>query len=403
DLFILVPKGQSREVFIKVLDCAKRVAGENYLEAYAEHPYIESNVEGFTVDFVPCFKVSSAEQAESSVDRTPFHTQYVKKHLTEETKREVRVLKRFMRGIGTYGAEIKVGGFSGYLCEVLILYYGSFINLLRSAADWKQNEVIDLENHFKGQTAEAKQIFHERLIVVDPVDKGRNVASAVKPEKLSEFIAASRQFLKNPRLEFFYPKPTKPLSFNTIARTMKSRGTTFVFLKTRAIQAVPDVLWGQLYRSQKALAKTLSGYSFSIVRHGVWSDEKSANIFLFEMSSHCLPAVERHTGPPVWKKGDCEKFLEKHLESKKTLSGPRIEDNHWIVDRQRKYINAVTLLREKLENDRKSLGIASMVSDAFTSSFEIWVNKEIKKFYIHNRDFAVFFTEFLKGKPRWLL
>ncbi|MEM3014140.1 MAG: CCA tRNA nucleotidyltransferase [Candidatus Bathyarchaeia archaeon] len=402
DLFILVHKGQNREVFTNVLNVAKKVVGKNFLEAYAEHPYIEAKVDGFTVDFVPCFKVSSAEHAESSVDRTPFHTQYVKKHLTEETKKEVRLLKRFMRGIGTYGAEIKVGGFSGYLCEVLILYYGSFINLLKSAADWKQYEVIDIENHFKGQEAEAKQVFSERLIVVDPVDKGRNVASAVKPERLSEFIAASRQFLKNPRIEFFYPKPIEPWPFDAIDKKMKSRGTTFIFLKTRAISAVPDVLWGQLYRSQKALIKTLTGCGFNIIRHNVWSDEKSANIFLFEVDSRYLPAVERHVGPPVWKKEDCEKFLEKYLKSKRTFSGPRIEDDHWIVDRQRSYVDVVTFLREKLDKDREKLGIASMVLDAFASSLEIWVDVEIKNFYVHNRDFAIFFTEFLEGKPRWL-
>jgi len=402
DLFILVPKGQNREVFASVLNAAKKVAGKNCLEAYAEHPYIEAKIDGFKVDFVPCFKVSSAEQAESSVDRTPFHTRYVLEHLTEETKKEVRLLKRFMRGIGTYGAEIKIGGFSGYLCEVLILYYGSFINLLKSAADWKQYEVIDPENHFREKYAEVKQVFPEHLVVVDPVDKGRNVASAVKPERLSEFIVASRQFLKTPRLEFFYPKPMKPSLFDAINRKMKSRGTTFIFLKTGAIPAVPDVLWGQLYRSQKALAKTLAGCNFNIVQHNVWSDEKSVNVFLFEVDSRYLPMVERHVGPPVWKKEDCEKFLEKHLKSKKTLSGPRIEDDRWIVDRQRHYVDAVNFLREKLKKDKEKLGIASMVLNAFASSLEIWVDAEVKNFYVHNRDFAIFFTEFLEGKPRWL-
>ncbi len=402
DLFVLVPKGQGREAFARVLDAAKKVAGKDFLEAYAEHPYVEAKVEGFTVDFVPCFKVESADQAESSVDRTPFHTQYVKSHLSEEAKKEVRLLKRFMRGIGTYGAEIKVGGFSGYLCEVLILYYGSFVKLLEAAADWKQNEVVDLEKHFKNRDTEAQQVFPEPLVVVDPVDKGRNVASAVKPERLNEFIAASRLFLKALGFGFFYPEPVEPLSFDEVAQAMDSRKTAFVFLKTRAIKAVPDVLWGQLYRSQKALAKTVSGFGFNIVRDGVWSDEKSANVFVFEVVSRFLPNIERHVGPPIRKKEDCERFLAKYAKSSETLSGPRIEGDRWIVDKQRKYVDVVTLLREKLESGRENLGIASMVSEAFSSSFEIWVNNEAKKLYVRNHDFAVFLTEFLAGKPRWL-
>ena len=51
---------------------------------------------------------------------------------------EVRVLKKFMKGIDTYGAEIKVGGFSGMLCETLILNYGSFEDTIKSASDWKK-------------------------------------------------------------------------------------------------------------------------------------------------------------------------------------------------------------------------------------------------------------------------
>ncbi|HIE18699.1 TPA: hypothetical protein EYP75_03135, partial [Candidatus Bathyarchaeota archaeon] len=118
DLFILIPKEYGRDAFVKVLEAAKKVSSGNYLEAYAEHPYIQAEIEGFTIDFVPCFKLKKAEDAISSVDRTPFHTIYVKKHLSSADRNEIRLLKRFMRGIEAYGAEIKIGGFSGYLCEV---------------------------------------------------------------------------------------------------------------------------------------------------------------------------------------------------------------------------------------------------------------------------------------------
>ncbi len=402
DLFVLAPKGLGREAFVKVLDVAKKVAGKKFLEAYAEHPYVKAEVEGFTVDFVPCFKVESAGQAESSVDRTPFHTKYVKSHLSEEAKKEVRLLKRFMRGIGTYGAEIRVGGFSGYLCEVLVMHYGGFLGLLEAAADWGETVIIDLENYYKGQEAEIRKVFHEPLVVVDVVDKGRNVASAVKPERLYEFIAASRQFLKAPIFRFFYPEPVEPLAFDEFSRTMESRGTTLVLLKTAAVKAVPDVLWGQLYRSQKALSKMVSGRGFSVVRDAVWSDEKTVDVFVFELGSRYLPAVERHAGPPVTKKDDCEKFLAKYTESAEVLSGPRVDGDKWIVDRRRKYTDVVELFREKLGDGGKDLGLASQVSEAFSSSFEVLVNSEVKSFYQRNRGFSVFLTEFLVGKPRWL-
>ncbi|MBS7613865.1 hypothetical protein KEJ48_06465, partial [Candidatus Bathyarchaeota archaeon] len=41
---------------------------------------------------------------------------------------------KFAKGIGVYGADIKTGGFSGYLCELLIVSYGDFIKTVESAS-----------------------------------------------------------------------------------------------------------------------------------------------------------------------------------------------------------------------------------------------------------------------------
>jgi tRNA adenylyltransferase (EC 2.7.7.25) len=51
-------------------------------------------------------------------------------NLHREQKDEVRLLKKFMKGIGVYGAEIKVKGFSGYVAELLVYFYDSFRNVL---------------------------------------------------------------------------------------------------------------------------------------------------------------------------------------------------------------------------------------------------------------------------------
>jgi tRNA nucleotidyltransferase (CCA-adding enzyme) len=402
DIFMLVPKSYGREAFDKALNVAKRVAGKNYLEAYAEHPYIQAKIEGITVDFVPCFRVERAEEVASSVDRTPLHTAYVKSKINAETKNEVRLLKRFLRGAGTYGAEIRVGGFSGYLCEVLTLYYGLFLVLLNAASDWREGEVIDLEGYYKDSEDEAREIFQEPLIVVDPIDKGRNVASAVRVDRLNEFIAVSRGFLNIPALHFFYPKQVESLSVYKLARTMNLRRSTMIFLKTDTMRTVPDVLWGQLFRSQKALKNMISQDGFIVLRDDVWSDGKTTSIFVFELNSRYLPEVERHLGPPLEKRKDSERFLEKHLRSKRRLSGPRIQGDRWVVERRRKYTDITDLLVDKLKDGGENMGIASLFSNAFSSSFMIWVNREVKEFYSRNPSFASFFTQYLEGTPRWL-
>jgi tRNA nucleotidyltransferase (CCA-adding enzyme) len=402
DLFILIPKEYGRRGFVKVLEAAKRASGGNYLEAYAEHPYIQAEISGFTVDFVPCFKLKRAEEAISSVDRTPFHTAYVNQHLSSAGRSEVRLLKRFMHGIEAYGAEIKIGGFSGYLCEILIMYYGSFLNVLRASSDWCEKEFIDLEGYYRGQEEKAQRIFDQPLIVIDPVDKGRNVASAVRRERLAEFIAASRLFLEDPGITFFFPPETEAAHAEEALRAMHSRGTSFVFLKIGSVRAVPDVLWGQLYKSQRALNNLLLRYGFKILRDAVWSDEKSSSVFIFELQSRLLPAVERHLGPPVTKKKDCEKFLEKHLSSGLLISGPRIEGDRWIVERQRRYRDAAALLRDSLKDGGRRIGVATLISEAFKSSLEILVDDGIEEFYEKNPEFASFFADYLRGRPRWL-
>jgi len=402
DLFILIPKKYGRDGFIKVLEAVKKASGENYLEAYAEHPYIQAKIEDFTVDFVPCFKLERAEDAISSVDRTPFHTIYVKKHLRPADGSEVRLLKRFMRGIEAYGAEIKIGGFSGYLCEILIMHYGSFLDVLRAASNWREKELIDLEGHYKGEEEKALRIFNQPLVVIDPVDKGRNVASAVRREKLAEFIAASRRFLEDPRIDFFFPPKIEAFQVEKIAQAMNFRGTSFIFLKTSPVSAVPDVLWGQLYKSLKALRGLISRYGFEILRDAVWSDERTASIFIFELQSRLLPAVEKHLGPPVTKKQDCMRFLKKHLGSRLLISGPRIEGDRWIVERQRRYRDAADLLKHILRDGGRSIGVAKLISEAFSSSLELWIDEDVKDFYSKNPEFASFFTRYLIGKPRWL-
>ncbi len=402
DMFILLPKTYARDDFPRVLNIVERVAGKNWLEAYAEHPYIEAKIDGYTIDFVPSFKVEKAEEAKSSVDRTPLHTEYVKKHLDQETKNEVRLLKRFMHGTGTYGAEIKVGGFSGYLCEVLTLYYGSLYETLLAASRWRRKDIIDIEGYYKGAEDEAKKIFQDNIIVVDPVDRGRNIASAVKESKLNELIAAARWFIKNPDLKFFYPEEVEPLSIKEVSKTISRRGSTFVFLKFGSAKAVPDVLWGQLYKSQKALRSVIGRHDFGVIRDGVWSDEETENIFMFELNSRFLPSVKRHLGPPLEKSEDSERFLHKHNQSEKTISGPYVEGDRWIVETKRAYTDIASLLKDKLKDGGRKLGIGNLISDALINRFEILVNEEIADFYRSNHGFAKFLTEYLSGRPPWL-
>lgn len=402
DIFMRLPTTMPREAFRTVcLEIARYATkGFKQIERFAEHPYLEAIKDSIRVNIVPCYNVNHGEWI-SATDRTPFHTDYLKPLLDEQKAGEVRLLKRFMKGVGVYGAEIKVGGFSGYLCELLVLNYGSFLEVLRAAEDWKEGTIIDYEGHYKGRQ-EISKIFEEPLVMVDPVDRGRNVAAAVRKDRLNEFVAASRAFLKAPDKKFFYPPEVKALNFREMVSKINARGSKIIFIRFVGITAVPDVLWGQLYRSQRSLLKLIQRYNFTVFRSHAWSDERSSCVLIFEVENRSLPNIKRHLGPPLKKKLECEKFLRKHVGADSTISGPRVEEGRWVVDVKRKYMDVVDLLNEKLENGGRRIGMTELVSRSLDDSIEVLVNDEILKLYSANNEFAKFLTEYLSGKPKWL-
>jgi len=403
DIFMRVPKTMPREAFRFVcLKIAKDATkGFKQVERFAEHPYLEAFANSTRVNIVPCYLVRKGEWV-SATDRTPFHTDYVKPKLNDQLRSEIRLLKRFMKGIGVYGAEIKVGGFSGYLCELLVISYGSFANVLKTASKLKNSWLIDYEGYYKGREEETVKIFEKPLVVVDPVDKGRNVASALRKERLFEFVAASREFLKNPCLEFFYPRKTKALSAKQILYKMKKRGSALVFIKFDRVKAVPDVLWGQLYKTQRSLRKLLEQNDFHVIRDTVWSNEQDRNVLVFELEHSTLPPVKKHLGPPIRKKKECEKFLRKHVGSLNTISGPYIEHDRWIADIKRRQFDARTLLYETLRDGGRKAGVAELVSQTVKKTLEVFADEQIARLYSTDIEFAKFFTEYLKSKPKWL-
>lgn len=401
DVFIYlstsIPFNSLGNISLKI--ARKATEGSKQVERFAEHPYLEAFFNGVRVNIVPCYDVKPGRWL-SSTDRTPFHTNYIKKHFDSQMRRDVRLLKMFMKGIGVYGAEIKIGGFSGYLCELLILYYNSFIETLEAFVRYKHRILIDIENYYGKK--ELQHIFKEPLVIVDPVDSRRNVASAVQTQKLYSFVAASRALLRKPNLKFFFPPKIELFSIEDLKRKFEKQNSAFVFLTFKNVDSVPDVLWGQLYKSLRSLRKLIELNNFEVLRDFAWSNEGSLNVFVFELEKNYLPKFKRHLGPPLEKERECEKFLAKYIDNLDVISGPYIESGRWLVKLKRKYTDVTELLNEKLKEGGRNVGIAKQISQVLCGGFEIYVNDEVVDIYKLNNKFAEFLTSFLYGRPRWL-
>lgn len=373
DVFITFPEEISREELESLgLQIAKKVA-TNYEERYAEHPYIRALYDDHIVDIVPCFRVSDPSSIKSAVDRTPFHNKYLRTRI-KGLEDQVRLLKQFMNGIGVYGSELRTKGFSGYLCELLVIKYGSFLGVLESASAWRRGVVIDLKDHGTLQ-------HEDPLVIIDPVDPSRNVAAAVSLDNFYIFIDASREFMEKPSINFFFPPPIGPFTDDEIAKEIQARQTDLFAIVFQTPNVVEDILYPQLYKTVRSVEELLHRNDFRVFRSDVWSGAQS--VILLEMEVAKLPNIKKHVGPPVESSVNSEKFKAKYARS-------YIKDGRYVAEVPREYTKVKDLLLSQLH----TCGLGKNVSESIGNGYKVLKNMQISK--IDDREFRIFLRKFFK-------
>ena len=270
DLFLAFPmETPLEELRKKGLELGKAIAErlDSHEIAYAEHPYVRAYYRGVKVDIVPCYDVKDWRDVRTAVDRSILHNRWVLENL-EGRNDEVRLLKRFLKGIKAYGSEIYVRGFSGYLAEVLVIKYGSFLEVLQKADFILRQKVIDPGNWLKREPEIAmKTVKREAeedrpLIVIDPVDPRRNVAANLGWEKYGRFYFKAHQFLEGPSLGFFFPEEKAGGNY---LEELRRKGTHMVTLLFEKPNLVDDVLMPQLERSARGFERGLQREGFRVL------------------------------------------------------------------------------------------------------------------------------------------
>lgn len=340
DVFMLFDPSLPRETLeAEGLALARSIAAgftDSYHEKYAEHPYINATIDGVDVDLVPCYNVVSAEKIQSAVDRTPFHTRYITDKINGLID-DVLLLKRFAKAGGIYGSDQMTEGFSGYLCELLVLYYGGFTGLLNAASEWRPRTIIDPENH-------AAKTFDEPLVVIDPVDPRRNVAAAVSVDRMAEFVELARGYLDAPAVAFFEIPEGLPIARDELDDLLGRRGTALYAITFATPPYIEEIVVPQLKRSTSAIAEYLERNGFS-VHHAHYRMGKEECMILFELLVAELPAIRSHPGPPVWNRVNARKFREKYSGS--ILPGPYISNGRYETEVSREFRQAGALLRSE--------------------------------------------------------
>ncbi len=363
------------------LDIARLVALDHE-EKYAEHAYVHAQMDGFEVDLVPCYLVDDAAHLKSAVDRTPFHTKYVSIRIKGKED-DVLLLKQFMKGVNVYGSELKTGGFSGYLTELLVLCYGSFAAVLQAASSWRPGQRLDLEGH-------ASVRHDDPLIMVDPVDTRRNVAAALTSDKMLQFAGAARSFLAEPKLDFFFPPLLPPLSDEQLVDKLNARGTMPILLEFAAPDVVEDVLYPQLRKAEGSIKALIERNGFLLLRSDV-STYRDRAVMLFEMQVWQLSKACRRIGPPAWEAEHAARFLAAHP---RPLSGPYIADGRVVVEEARQYTSA----RDLLDQESANLSLGKHLSASIRDGHNIYAGLELLG--IKDEGFRIFLANFFQAKFR---
>lgn len=303
-------------------------------ERYASHPYVTGFIDDYDVDFVPCYNISSADELKSAVDRTLLHTKYIEENLEKKQVDEVVLLKKFMKSVGTYGSEFKVGGFAGYLCELLIIRYGSFHETLKNVAEnWIYGYSFDLKRYG------TSKMFNDPLVAVDPVDSKRNVAASLTLQKMSEFIVSAGNFLKNPSEQYFRSK-TIETNTELLKEKFISRGTKTLIITFKPPKIPADAVYPQIKKTEHSIVKVAESLDFKVMGSGSWTDEKHVVAMLIEFETWNLPPAKKHYGPQIWIREHQDRFLNKYGEH------AWIEGDRWVVDISREYTTAYDLISD---------------------------------------------------------
>ena len=398
DIFIKFPLYFSREKLEEFgLIVGKRIAEEingEYRIEYAEHPYVKIFFQDFIADIVPCYKIKSVDEMKSAVDRSPLHNEYLKKRI-KLISNEVRLLKQFLIANKIYGAEAKVNGFSGYLCELLILNYGSFLNLLKDAINWLPGKVIDVENHYdENEYYKLRKIFKTALIVIDPVDKNRNVAAALSFYNFFKFKNLARKFLENPSIEFFLKKEVEPINYNDLIYLQIKRRTNLIVLRFKRPEIVDDIIYPQMRKFAKRIEDILLMYNFKVLWKDIFCSNKYCYLVL-EMEISKLPKIEKKEGPLIFDIDNSINFLKKYENYLTT-----IEKDRWVAEIPRRFERAIDKIKDSLSVDEEKLiakGIPNFIAKELAKGFDLTdESSKIYSFVQEDIDFGRFLKEFFE-------
>ncbi|MGI0100310.1 MAG: CCA tRNA nucleotidyltransferase [Candidatus Micrarchaeaceae archaeon] len=320
DIFLLFPRNiKESDIERKGLEIGKGIVkkggNESYIVKYAEHPYtrIRWKDYGISIDIVPAYKIETAKERGTAVDRTQLHNEFVNSKLTVRQRDDVRILKAFLKAHSIYGAEAKIEGFSGYLCELLVCHYGSFLDVITGMANIRLPVVVDVVKPKGGEkdNAAAVKRFGKNFVVIDPTDSDRNVAANVSDESLFRLVLISRELLKSHDKKSFYAKGHAEVNSESMLNVIKDMLQSNLYaLHFNVPEIAEDIIWQQLKKARIRLQQSLGENGFQPIICMQNVDGNDAVMGFFIENVHA--ATRKVVGPSLMMGNAVDKFMKAH-------------------------------------------------------------------------------------------
>ncbi|MHA1492138.1 MAG: hypothetical protein ACTSRI_21120 [Promethearchaeota archaeon] len=324
---------------------------------YAEHPYVTVDYltpdVNIKIDIVLYFDLDVNYIKKygpiTSVDRSPWHGRFIKEQLSPEQKNDVRLLKQFFKCCYSYGDKSAVGkvGFIGYSSELLIYYFGTIQNLFKNFNKLDKQPL----DYYKRSTQDLNKITHfqnDYLIVVDPIDKNRNVASAISKKAYKYCNQKITEFLKRPSKDFFELKPIPEINLADFSDPILLK-IYIVELKNSNNNIHYTINRDKLYSLGEYIKVNGEKEACGVERFGkiffeVYFEEKNNE---YNLSIYCeKPKISKtyvRRGPPLNERGHANKFMKKNPEY-------FTKDGYLWIESKRKYTDFIIFLKNYVKN-----------------------------------------------------
>ena len=279
-------------------------------EVNGSRDYYQFERDGIHFEIVPVLLIKKSGEATNVIDVSPMHVAWIRKGLSRKKNLsdEVRLARAFCKGIGVYGAESFINGFSGHVIDILTIYYGGFRELLSASQKWKDKAVVDPEDYHRGKAIFSinKSKTEGPLVLVDPVQPYRNAAASISKEKFETFKREAGKFLKNPSESFFT---------ETGIELKKEEGR--LIIEARSIPGKKDVAGCRVKKAFEYILEKLNENDFKVISSAWEWDKKSAAHFSYSFDVKELKRIKAEhqvikRGPPVSLKSHAAIFRKKY-------------------------------------------------------------------------------------------